>query len=103
VPGHEANPTQPSWEEVLAALECETAELEAGLRNGVMPSNILPWQPPLMPSLPVELAARAQALVQQQLALKQRLSLELAAAPAVVRTRAPGKTTPEPLLIDLRA
>jgi hypothetical protein len=88
---------------VLAELECETAELEAGLRNGVMPKNVMPWQPPLMPSLPIELAARAQALVQQQLALKQRISRELAEAPAVVRSRAPGKTAPEPILLDLRA
>jgi hypothetical protein len=96
-------PAAPTWEQVLADLEQETAALEEGLRRGELLAPVTPWHPPVLPPIPAELAARAQALLAQQLQLQIRIGLELDRAPAACRARPTSRPEPAPQLLDLRA
>ena len=96
-------PTRLSWDQVLAELESETALLAEGLRRGELLAPVTPWHPPAMPPIPVELVARAQALLDQQLRLQIELGLQLQQAPAASRLRANTRPDPAPMLVDLRA
>ncbi|HEX2903047.1 MAG TPA: hypothetical protein VHO01_06270 [Jatrophihabitans sp.] len=93
----------PTWDQVLAELETETALLAEGLRRGELLSPVKPWHPPVMPPIPVELVARAQTLLDQQHRLQAQLASQLAQAPAATRQRSPHAELPIPLLLDLRA
>jgi hypothetical protein len=93
----------PTWEQVLADLELETAALQEGLRRGELLTPVTPWRAPALPPIPAELVARAQALLDQQLRLQIQLGLELDRAPAVSRTRPTNRPDPTPQLVDLKA
>jgi hypothetical protein len=88
---------------VLADLEQETAALQEGLRRGELLSPVTPWRPPVLPPIPAELVARAQALLEQQLRLQIQIGLELDRAPAPSRARPASRPEPAPQLVDLRA
>jgi hypothetical protein len=96
-------PTMPTWEQVLADLEEETAALREGLRRGELLAPVTPWHPPALPPIPLELVARAQALLDQQLRLQIQIGLELDRAPAASRPRPASRPDPAPQLVDLRA
>jgi hypothetical protein len=96
-------PAAPTWEQVLADLELETAALEEGLRRGELLAPVTPWHPPVLPPIPAELVARAQALLEQQLRLQIQIGLELDRAPAASRARPTTRPEPAPQLLDLRA
>ena len=93
----------PTWEQVLAELEEETAALSEGLRRGERLAPVTPWHPPVLPPIPAELVARAQALLDQQLRLQIQIGLELDRAPAASRARLASRPEPAPQLVDLRA
>ncbi|MEO7262394.1 MAG: hypothetical protein ABI047_14230 [Jatrophihabitantaceae bacterium] len=93
----------PTWEQVLADLELETAALQDGLRRGELLAPVTPWHPPVLPALPAELVTRAQALLDQQLRLQIQIALELDQAPAASRPRPASRPDPAPQLVDLRA
>lgn len=93
----------PTWDEVLAELETETAALAEGLRRGELLSPVTPWHPPALPPLPPELVARAQALLEQQLRLQIQIGLELELARPAGRPRPASQPDPTPQLVDLRA
>jgi hypothetical protein len=93
----------PTWEQVLADLELETAALEEGLRRGELLAPVTPWHPPVLPPIPAELVARAQALLEQQLRLQIQIGLELDRAPVASRARLASRPEPAPQLLDLRA
>lgn len=99
----DAVPAAPTWAEVLAELETETALLAEGLRRGELLSPVTPWHPPAMPPIPPELVVRAQALLDQQHRLQVQLADQLAHAPTAHRTRSGSPSEPQPLLLDLRA
>ncbi len=96
-------PAVPTWEQVLADLEDETAALREGLRRGELLAPVTPWHPPALPPIPPELVARAQALLDQQLRLQIQIGLELDRAPAASRPRPTSRPDPAPQLVDLRA
>jgi hypothetical protein len=96
-------PATPTWEQVLAELEQETAALQEGLRRGELLAPVTPWHPPVLPPIPAELVARAQALLDQQLRLQIQIGLELDRAPAASRARPASRPEPAPQLVDLRA
>ena len=86
---------------MLADLEQETAALQEGLRRGELLAPVTPWHPPVLPPIPAELVARAQALLDQQLRLQIQIGLELNRAPAASRSRPdqpsrPGAATGRP-------
>ena len=96
--------TAPTWEQVLADLETETTLLAEGLQRGELLAPVKPWHPPAMPSIPAELVARAQELLEQQHRLQIELGLQLALAPTFNRPRrAVTNEAPAALLVDLRA
>ena len=72
---------------MLADLETETLALQEGLRRGELLAPVTPWHPPVLPPIPAELVARAQALLDQQLRLQIQIGMELDRAPAVSRPR----------------
>ncbi len=88
---------------MLADLELETAALQEGLRRGELLAPVKPWHPPVLPPIPAELVARAQALLDLQLRLQIQLGLELDRAPAMTRARSTHRPDPVPQLVDLRA
>ncbi|HEY0165804.1 MAG TPA: hypothetical protein VGB75_02065 [Jatrophihabitans sp.] len=96
-------PAAPTWEQVLADLELETTALQEGLRRGELLAPVTPWHPPVLPPIPAELVARAQALLDQQLRLQIQISLELDRAPAASRPRSANRPDPAPQLVDLKA
>ncbi|MDQ1740972.1 MAG: hypothetical protein QOE53_2624 [Pseudonocardiales bacterium] len=96
-------PVAPTWEQVLADLELETEALQEGLRRGELLAPVTPWHPPVLPPIPAELVARAQALLEQQLRLQIQIGLELDRAPAPTRARPARRPEPAPQLVDLRA
>jgi hypothetical protein len=96
-------PAVPTWDQVLADLELETAALAEGLRRGELLAPVTPWHPPVLPPIPAELVARAQALLEQQLRLQIQIGLELDRAPAASRSRPASRPEPAPQLVDLRA
>ena len=96
-------PAAPTWDQVLADLELETAALQEGLRRGELLAPVTPWHPPVLPPIPPELVARAPALLEQQLRLQIQVALELDRAPAVSRARPASRPEPAPQLVDLRA
>jgi hypothetical protein len=96
-------PVAPTWEQVLADLEHETALLREGLRRGELLAPVTPWHPPVLPPIPPELAARAQALLDQQLRLQIQIAQELDRAPALSRGRLTSRPEPTPQLLDLKA
>jgi len=96
-------PAVPTWEQVLADLESETAALEECLRRGELLSPVTPWHPPVLAPIPPELVARAQALLDQQLRLQIQIGLELELARPAGRARPTSHPDPAPQLVDLRA
>ena len=88
---------------MLADLEQETAALQEGLRRGELLAPVRPWHPPVLPPIPAELVARAQALLEQQLRLQIQITAELDRAPAATRVRHTSRPEPAPQLVDLRA
>ena len=98
--------SQPAtWEQVLAELEQETVALAEGLRSGELLAPVTPWHPPVLPPIPAELVARAQALLDQQLRLQIQIGLELELdrnRPSS-RARSARQPDPAPQLVDLRA
>jgi len=94
---------QPTWEQVLADLESETDALREGLRRGELLAPVTPWHPPVLPPIPAELVARAQALLDQQLRLQIQISHQLDRAPAPSRARTTSRPDPTPQLLDLKA
>ncbi|HST48200.1 hypothetical protein [Jatrophihabitans sp.] len=93
----------PTWEQVLADLEQETAALAEGLRRGELLAPVTPWHPPVLPPIPAELVARAQALLDQQLRLQIQIGLELDRSRPAGRARPASQPDPAPQLVDLRA
>jgi hypothetical protein len=98
-----ASQPAPSWDQVLAELETETALLAEGLRRGELLAPVAPWRPPELPPIPAELVLRAQALLAQQAALTTELGRQLEQAPAAARQRPAVRPDPTPRLVDLRA
>ena len=88
---------------MLADLETETLALQEGLRRGELLAPVTPWHPPVLPPIPAELVARAQALLDQQLRLQIQIGTELDRAPAASRPRPASRPDPAPQLVDLRA
>lgn len=88
---------------MLADLETETVALQEGLRRGELLAPVTPWHPPVLPPIPAELVARAQALLDQQLRLQIQIGMELDRAPAASRQRSASRPDPVPQLVDLRA
>jgi hypothetical protein len=97
------SPQQPTWEQVLAELELETDAMREGLRRGELLAPVTPWHPPVLPPIPAELVARAQALLDQQLRLQIQITHELDRAPAASRPRTASRPDPTPQLLDLKA
>lgn len=102
-PAASAQEGLPTWEQVLADLELETAALQEGLRRGELLAPVTPWHPPVLPPIPAELVARAQALLDQQLRLQIQIGLELDRAPVPSRARPASRPEPAPQLVDLLA
>lgn len=83
-----------SWAEVLAELEAEADELEAGLAADRAMAPPPEWQPPTMNELPsAEDCARIEALLKRQEVLQNRLRSRLAEVPEF---RHPHIVAPEP-------
>jgi hypothetical protein len=98
-----ALPALPTWEQVLADLEQETAALAEGLRRGELLAPVTPWHPPVLPPIPPDLVARAQALLDQQLRLQIQIGLELERGRPASRARPTSTSDPAPQLVDLKA
>ena len=87
---------------MLADLEQETVALAEGLRRGELLAPVTPWHPPVLPPIPAELVARAQALLDQQLRLQIQIGLELELdRPPPSRARPASQPDPAPQLVDL--
>lgn len=93
----------PTWEQVLDGLADDTLAVELALLRGDFPDTTTPWQPPMLPPLPVELAGRARAVLERQLAVQDQLRRALDQAPATTRRRAVSTPAPQPVLLDMQA